>query len=347
MYFKIKSLAAAGKKIKLHYFDYSKKRNASGLECYCQEIIAYRRKSFLHSLSPTLPYIVASRLNRNLINKLNEDNNPVLLEGLHCAGIIPYLNNNRRIVIRMHNEEENYYRSLFKTERNLVKKIYFKSESLLIKKFTSTLDKNISLACLSKKDLMQFSQMGFKNLHFIPCFIPWQSIEIMPGKGNYALYHGNMAVSENEEAALWLAEKVFNHLPVELVIAGNKISTKIKSKIKNLDNVKLVNNPSIEALEELIMGAHINVLPSMNNTGVKLKLLHALAKGRFCVSNTAGVEGSGISSGFHLAEDASSFRELILSLFEKEFTQQYKSERQQIFELYNNQKNAEALNALW
>ena len=93
--------------------------------------------------------------------------------------------------------------------------------------------------------------------------------------------------------------------------------------------------------------ASLTVLFPRNENEILLTPPLTLAKGRFCLSNTAGVNGSGIKQGYHLAEDASSFREIIMSLCEKEFSEQDIYVRKQIFELYNNHENAKKLNALW
>ncbi len=37
-------------------------------------------------------------------------------------------------------------------------------------------------------------------------------MQCKPGKGNYILYHGNLSVSENYNAALWLIENVFSKI---------------------------------------------------------------------------------------------------------------------------------------
>ena len=69
MYYKITSLAALGKKIILHYFDYNQKRSADLLKEYCVEIHSYHRKSFVGSFSFSSPYIVNSRVNQPLIER--------------------------------------------------------------------------------------------------------------------------------------------------------------------------------------------------------------------------------------------------------------------------------------
>src|SRR5436190_824100 len=101
MYYKIAAMASTGRRIILHYFQYKDNRNVQGLEKYCSEINAYERKPFLKSPS-TLPYIVRSRINKELIARLNKDDHPVIVEGIHCSGIIPYLDKTKRVVIRMH-----------------------------------------------------------------------------------------------------------------------------------------------------------------------------------------------------------------------------------------------------
>ena len=348
MYYKITSLAAIGKKIILHYYNYNKNRQAESLRPYCIEINAYNRKSLIRSFPLTLPYIIQSRINKSLIHRLNQDNYPILLEGLHCTGIIPYIKDSRRIIIRMHNEEAEYYLKLARAERNIFKRSYFQVESTLLKRYYRKLDRKIAFACLSDADIQVLkSEYGFNNLHFIPCFIPWQEKEIIEGRGNYCLYHGNMAISENEAAAEWLINQVFSKIDIPLIIAGKGISTGLYSLSQQYKNIQLINYPTISELDNLILNAQINILPSMNNTGVKLKLLHALYEGRFCITNDNGIKGSGIETGFYIANNDTEYIELIPLLFVKEFDPEDKEKRKALFRLYNNESNARKLNELW
>jgi glycosyltransferase involved in cell wall biosynthesis len=163
------------------------------------------------------------------------------------------------------------------------------------------------------------------------------------GKGYYCLYHGNMAVSENEEAAVWLIMNVFSKLNLPFVIAGKKISPKLHSLAKKYKNCKLISDPPIDELNSLIRDAHVNILPSKNNTGVKLKLLHALFEGRFCVTNTNGIAGSHITSGLHIVNEPTDYVQLIQRLFEEDFTTAHMEERLQIQTLYDNKLNAQKL----
>lgn len=341
VYYKIICLAKAGKKIILHYFDHKKDRNVVDIEKYCHHIFSYKRKTALTGFSTTKPYIVSSRINHELIKNLNKDDHPIIIEGIHGSGIIPYLKNkNRKIVIRIFNNEEVYYRKLLANESNFFKRLYFYFESKLLIKYQSQLRNSSNYAFLSESDKDVFANSyHLQNVHFIPCLLPWQQIKSLKGNGNYCLYHGNLGISENENAAQWLLTNVFNTNKIDFIIAGKNPSKKLINAAKQF-NSTLIQNPTDEVLDDLIKNAHINVLPSFNKTGVKLKLLHALLHGRFCLTNYAGVDGSKAEDFIFNAETAQEFKNTINKLFKVSFTQKHIQQRDQLLELYNNEKNA-------
>ena len=346
MFYKIIALAESGKKIILHYYDYKGSRGVNGLEPYCAEINKYQRKG-ISSLSLNIPYIISSRKNQKLTDRLNADQHPILLEGLHCSGLIPAIRGKERIVLRMHNEEAEYYKRLASSETKPWLKLYYGFESYLLKKFYRKLSGYaVKYACLSTIDMEKFKESGLNGLNFVPCFIPWKTLNNRTGKGDYCLYHGNMKISENEKAAEWLID-IFRDLDIVLVIAGSGLSPNLKRKAAGSRNVRLINNPSMEELDAIIHDAHINVLPSLNATGVKLKLLHAVMEGRFCISNAHGAAGSGIAHLVSIAGDMDDFRKKILELWELPFTEEDKKNRSEALAVYDNIKNAKALSALW
>lgn len=347
IFYKIKALHAQGMKIVLHYFDYKKNRNIEGLESHCDEIYAYKRSGFLKSLFRLQPYIVSSRINFKLIQRLRKDDYPLLLEGIHCAGIIPYLEPNRKIIVRVHNNEAAYYRSLYHTSHTFPKKFYYLFESILLNHYQKRkLQAHPTYAFISSWDKICFKEKYHqKQQVFLPCFLPWQTIRSRTGKGNYCLYHGNLSISENRSAALWLAKSVFSQIDFPFIIAG-KNANALKNQLPVVPNLKLIENPSDDALSELITDAHINVLPSFNSTGVKLKLLHALFKGRFCVTNEAGIKGSGLHSGVHIATSIAATVQSIKEILSKQFTEEDIQQRTELTQLYNNERNAEKLISL-
>ena len=345
LHYKIPALANAGKKIILHYFDDKEQRGHEGLENYCEEINVYNRSVFLKSLLTLKPHIVSSRIEPELIHRLNRDDYPVILEGIHCTGIIPSLRE-RKIVVRIHNDEETYYKNLLQNENNLLKSAYFFYESALLSRYQKNLSDDPVYAFVSEADKISFKEK-YHHPHqmFLPCFLPWQTIYSLAGKGDYCLYHGNLSVSENITAAVWLAETIFSQINFPLKIAG-KNAGNLKNQIPENPNLHIINNPPDEELSALIKNAHINVLPSFSTTGVKLKLLHAVFEGRFCITNENGINGSGLDAGVHIANGNASTIAIIEELLTKEFTEEDIEARKKITTIYNNALNAEKLSAL-
>jgi glycosyltransferase involved in cell wall biosynthesis len=346
IFYKILALSAAGKKVTLHYFDYKEGRGVEGLEKLCYKIHCYKRKTGLKGFSFHTPYLVHSRINNELIKTLNRDQYPVILEGIHCSGILPYLKKSeRKIVLRLHNNEEKYYKALAKSARSTFKQLYYFWESRLLRRYQNTLPKNLCIAGLSEGDLQDFHALHYTNLHFLPSFIPWQNIHFNIGTGDYCLYQGNMTVSENEEAALWLVDNIFSKSQVPFIIAGKKPSYELHKKIKSFRNIQVIADPSEEEMQRLVSNAQINILPSFNNTGIKLKLLNALFNGRFCITNKAGMDGS-YSSSMILADNKKEMAEQVNHFFTKPFSKAEAKERESLLKIYNNRTNAEKLIAL-
>ncbi|MBO9661174.1 MAG: mannosyltransferase, partial [Chitinophagaceae bacterium] len=103
---RIMNLHELGIRIHLHYFNYNERGTPNELNQFCESIHVYPRETFRNSFSFKTPFIVASRINDELIQRLSADNYPILLEGIHCTGILRNMDiSDRKVIIRMHNEE--------------------------------------------------------------------------------------------------------------------------------------------------------------------------------------------------------------------------------------------------
>lgn len=338
----------AGIKIHLHYFSYNERGMPNELNQFCETIHVYERKKGRQGLSARLPYIVASRLNDDLTNNLNADRYPILLEGLHCTGVLPSLDlSQRRVVVRMHNEEAVYYRELSRSTPALLKKLFFLNESRLIRKYSHQLPKECIYACISQEDVKAFKQeYELPNVKYLPAFPAWQQVKGEEGIGNLCLYHGNLSVPENEKAAMWLLQHVFMKIRKPFVIAGKKPSRRLQKIAHLCQHTCLVADPSETEMNDLVRKAHINVLPCFNQgiTGIRLKLLHALYEGRHCVVNEAMVKGTGLEGACHTGTTANAFASIIAQLYHQPFGYEEILIRKQLLEgVYDNEKNLRQL----
>lgn len=334
--------------IHLHYFSYNERGTPNELNQYCERIHVYERKKGSRGLSRKRPYIVASRINEQLAQNLSKDNTPVLLEGIHCTGVLSRLDlSSRKVVVRMHNDETAYYRELARAERSFWKKIHFRRESRMIEKYTWQLPGNCVYACITKDDAQKLGRTGhLHNVTYLPAFPSWQQVNGEEGRGNFCLYHGNLSVPENEEAAMWLLCKVFNQVRRPFVIAGKNPSKRLEKMAHLYQHTCLVANPGDAELNDLIRKAHINILPCLNRnmTGMRLKLLHVLFEGRHCLVNEPMIRGTGLEGACHIAATADAFASVIAQLFHQPFTAEEIELRKHLLgDTYNNEKNIRQL----
>ena len=308
VFYKIKALHEAGAAIILHCFDYGRGKQPI-LEQYCKEVHYYDRVSAFKSMATGLPHIVASRANPALLQRLLEDDYPILMEGIHSTYYLKtgHLSQSRCFV-RLMNVEHKYYAQLAETSTPGVKKLYYQRESSLLKNYEKSLAQLGTFWTLSQQDLDVFhEELGFQQIDFLPLYLPDYEPQWNGEMGSFCLYHANLSVPENECAAIWLLEEVFSTNDIPLVIAGKNPSAALEKKAHKHAHTCLVANPDNREMEELIKKAQVNILPSFNTTGVKLKLIHALYGGRHCLTNESGVAGSGLT---HLCTIANSCQEM-------------------------------------
>ncbi len=346
MFYRLESLYRSGIKIHLHYFCYNQRGNPNELNQYCESIHVYERKTGHHGFSFKLPYIVASRINPELVANLNKDNYPVLVEGIHCTGILTGIDTaNRKVVVRLHNDESEYYKQLGLSTHHLFRKLYYRNESRLLKKYQRHLPTNCKYACISTADVKTFrDQFGLKNVFFLPAYTPYDEIKGQEGIGNFCLYHGNLSVPENEKAAVWLLTHVFPKIKIPLVVAGRNPSKRLDKLAHLCQHTCLVANPSETEINDLVRKAHINILPSFSSTGIKIKLLHALFEGRHLVANDAMVNGTGLEAACHIGTSAQAMAAIITQLHHQPYTPEETVLRRKLTgDTYNNEKNTRQL----
>jgi Glycosyl transferases group 1 len=350
LYYKIRTLHEEGIKIQLHCFT-SERNEQPILKTYCEQVYYYPRRIGHKGFSQHLPYIVCSRSNPELLERLLQDEYPILLEGVHCTYLMQDKRfAKRKILLRLHNVESVYYKQLANCSTSWFKKLYYLRESAVLRKYERSIASTWPLLAVTQFDAdMAASTYQSKNITVIPVFLPFQRIESPQGTGCYCLYHGNLSVDENEKAVIWLLENVFNDLSVPFLVAGKNPGQKLRRAVTRSKNCCLVSDPSDQELKDIITKAQLHVIPSFNCTGVKLKLLNALFNGRHCIVNGDAVEGTGLKEVCHMAEGAKEFKLVIENLYERPFTYldlQYRREKLQ--NQYNNHQSAGRLIAqIW
>lgn len=296
-------------------------------------------------MSVTLPYIVSSRKSPKLLKRLVDIDAPILFEGIHTTYYLSHPSlKNRYKAIRIHNTEFDYYRQLSQKEQGLYKKIYLRSETSLLKKYDQKLQDAQAFFPLSSEDTEHYRNLYPQATHeFIPAFHPNNEFTIQTGKGTYGIYHGNLSHPENREAVLYLLEEVFPYVDMPMIVAGKEPSKEIIEACGKLRDCKLIANPSTISMEDLVQNAQIHILPTFQQSGVKLKLLQSLFAGRHVLVNNNMLLGTGLHDVCHIANSSEEFINKINELIHIPFLQKDIDNRQGKLTAYNNSNNAARL----
>lgn len=331
----------------LHCYQYHRKP-AKELEQYCASVHYYRRKKGIRYIFGELPYIVSTRCSEELARELLKDDHPILFEGIHTCFLLGDPRFQDRIkLVRAHNVEHDYYRHLASVEKSLLRRMYFKSEARKLEKFEKMLSRADKLLAISAEDMTHFASLN-NNTVLLPAFHPHDEVRIEAGRGDFAFYHGNLSIGENNEAALYLVRNVFRELPgVRLVIAGSKPSRELVREAKKYPNIDLRADISTQEIYALVRKAQVNILPTFQATGIKLKLLAVLFTGRHCIVNSPMVTEPLLKELCTVADTADAMKEEILRLMEPPFSTQEIERRKKILSgQFSNQKNAKKLAVL-
>ncbi len=290
MFYRIKALHGLGVELTLHVFEYGRGQQ-SELEKY-GTVHYYKRKRSIFHLFSKRPFIVESRHSKELLETLRKDNEPILMEGLHTAGILEDNAISQRLTfVRMHNIEHEYYSELAQ-KSGLLKRIFFLREARKLENYTAILKKANFILAIKESDREYFEKMNLSCFLLPACFEFPNFEKLIPQP--YALFHGNLSVPENESAAIWLVKALKQELSASfpLIIAGKNPGSKLMQLVKN-ETIKLVANPSESELKELQVNAHIHVFYSEAPSGMKLKLMNVLATNGhiLCNENMLGYKG--------------------------------------------------------
>ena len=342
VFYKVRALHGQGCKIYLHCYEYGR-GEATELAQYCEEVWYYKRNTGLSGLSFSEPYIVASRSSVMLLKRLQEIDAPILFEGAHTTHFLSHPSLRSRFkAIRVHNIEYQYYALLAQKATSIFEKTYFKRESGLLKNYEQKLHAAQAFYALSSEDHKYFKAIYPDAQHaFIPPFHQYNEVTAKEGTGSYCLYHGNLSHPENIEAALFLLTKVFPKVNMPIVIAGKNPVDTIRLACSQLSDCKLIAGPGKEEMDGLIANAHIHVLPTFQQSGMKLKILSALYGGRHVIVNEPMLYGTNMPNTIcNVAKDEGEFISAINSLKDIPFTTNDMETRSMLLLPYSNKKNA-------
>ncbi|MDF1559318.1 MAG: glycosyltransferase [Bacteroidales bacterium] len=340
VFYKITALKEQGVGIILHSFSYGRGRSRT-LERECLRVYYYRRDLNLFHLFRNDPFIVLSRSCRSLLENLLSDTNPIIFEGLHTTRFLnhPALEGRMKMV-RTHNIEHLYYYNLAANEKNPFRRLFFCREAARLERYESVLSGASLLLTISPGDTEYFQSKYGKTL-FVGPFHPGNGCVTTDGKGEFVLMHGDFSTAENNAGALYILREIAPKLKHKIVVAGKRPSEELNHAASSLSNVRLVPNPSVAKMNELIANAQVCLLNASQPSGMKLKLINALCSGRHVVASRAVVSGTSLGSLCSTVSSQDDWVTLTDRLMHEDFTPEMREERNRILAgVADNRSNA-------
>jgi hypothetical protein len=319
VFYKVKALHKLGFEIYLHCFVSKIPENCVELNGITEKVFFYKSSTNPFLFVFVKPFSVISRNNKNLLKNLGKVDAPVLFEGLKTT----YLMKDDKLqkhfkILRLHNIEQDYFEGISRSETSLLRKMMFRFESMKFKNYEKVINKFDKVIALSHYE-NDYVNEKFGNSTYIPVFHGNDSLKPLSEFGKYALYHGDLRMSDNKRAAAFLIN-VFKKIPdYKLIIASSCGADFIESKIASFSNISYVYIESQEHLDQLLTDAHINVMLSFQQSGTKLKLISALYKSRFCIINKNIVDDKNTRDLCEMAETEVEFIDAVNRLIQQPY----------------------------
>ncbi len=339
VFYKVKALHSIGVAVILHVF-YLERENIEGIEPYCKTIFLYKRRKGLSKVLLSLPYAVATRNSLVLARNLKASKAPIFFESLRTTLALNTNTFKQTVAVRCHNIEHDYSWGLSKNETNPFKKWMFWIEGCKFKRYEKVLNKANVLFSISNYETSYFKKKYTPTTYFLPVCHGNEKITSKKGFGTYALYHGDLSVSDNLKSAFFIID-VFEQINKPLIIASSTRVPKLLSRIYSLNNVSFRDISKAADLNDLIRNAHINTLFSFQRSGTKLKVFNALYNGRHCIVNENMVDDLEILSLCTVAVNKEIYKKSVLELFDKKFIVPQK--RIEILKKYDDVHNAKKI----
>ena len=326
-YWLLEALVAAG--IEVHLYTYSKSdstidtTNNPQLSKICSSIKSYPINQGHRNFSFSAPYTTGKYLNAQLINDVNENNFPILIEGMGPCGLALSTElAHRKIWVRLLTYAPTYFRYLQERSSAPLKKLFYQREAVLSKRILKKINERVSWIVTgnANKKILDDLFLGGAIQILAPFNSSSNDITSKTGLGNYCLFQGNLADDATHKTARWLLTHVFHNLKVPFVITGNEPAPSLIALAHEQPHTCIVANPSSSERQDMIEKAQIIIQPSFIKEGADEALLEGIKKGRHCLTNAKSETGV-LGGCYHQGASANAFQEIIIQLYHHPFSE--------------------------
>lgn len=233
----------------------------------------------------------------------------VQLEGLYLTPYIPAIRDHfgGLIVFRAHNVEHEIWQRLAVKEKRIYKKWYFLALAKRIRRLEfKTMNSYDLLVPITIRDMEHFNRMGnTRPAHVCPAGInvdtekTGETVTLIPEYDFSVFFLGSLDWMPNQEGLLWFVRNVFPELMrrnpgLKMHIAGRNAPRNFREK---LQKPGLVYHGEADNAADFMKAHGILVAPCFSGSGMRVKIIEAMALGKPVVTTPTGAEGLPVRNG--------------------------------------------------
>ncbi len=227
-----------------------------------------------------------------------EDFDIIQLEGLQ---VTPYLslikaNSTAKLLYRAHNIEHQIWKRLTIKESFLIRKLYLHLLSKRLQSFEyNILSEFDAILAISFVDEHFFNSLGYSdNVHTFPVALNLENYnnEFILSPNKSIGYIGSMDWRPNIEGLDWFLERVWpNIMQLGSGITFHLAGKKIPESYNDLADEHFIIEGQVDNAKEFIARQHIMIVPLLSGSGMRVKIIEAMALGKCIIATSIAAEG--------------------------------------------------------
>jgi len=259
-------------------------------------------KAIFILLFSKMPYNAQRFESKKYKNKLiqilsNQTFDIIQLEGLYLNSYIASIREHSSALIsyRAHNVEHEIWERLALKEPSKIKRYYFNLLASRIKEMELKITEKIDILIpISAKDADFFKIKKPNFCKVSPTGMVATKFKLtQPSELNTIYFIGSLDWMPNQEGLLWFIQNVWISLyskypQWKFIIAGRQAPV---SFVKKLEQFPIVFAGEVDDSTEFIDKYQLMVVPLFSGSGMRIKIVEAMARGKCILTTTKGAEG--------------------------------------------------------
>jgi len=229
----------------------------------------------------------------------NEQFDIIQLETPYLAPYMPEIkaNSDALVVLRAHNIEHEIWMRIANQVKFLPKKFYLAHLGKKLRNFElSILNDYDFLVAITERDLVQFRSLGYKN----GCVASPVGLNFHQYQPNYNAFQNPLTLSfigsldwlPNADAVRWFLEEVWPAVHSEMpVVEFHFAGRNAPADLLPPHQTGVYYHPEVPDARSFMLDYQVMVVPIFAGSGIRVKILEAMALGRVVITTSIGLEG--------------------------------------------------------